>query len=276
MSREFGRRAALKIGGVAVLGAAAAAAGATSAGAAPSASAWIDLTVITANIGRKNLGAREAAIRAVRGYSENRPGYRPLVGWQEISEGDTGEPAMIAQHFAGLYDNRFLRHDKAFRVPISIPKPWRVVDWKANFAHGGVEDVSPPRWLTEVVVRHESHPTLEFAMINTHYIAGAHNGSNNGALRPLWNKLKGVHKDRVLHHHNAGRPVIWTADTNNPNYGTATGRDIERQAFTHDIDRIDWMPGNGTVALQLRDTRTVPMHVDGHNARVARFRVRVA
>jgi hypothetical protein len=266
VSFEFSRRKALVLGGGAVLGTLA------GAGTASAASEWFRLPVITANIGRDDLTAREDAIRDVR----NGDATRPLVGWQEINEGDTGEPAMIDRHFGSLYQNAFLRHDTAFRVPISIPRPWVVVDSQATFVHGGIEGVTPPRWITEVTVRHESHTALRFTMINTHYIANAYNGARNPNLRDEWDLLKSIHKERVLAHHQQGRLVIWTADTNNPDYRKATGWDAEKQVFTAGIDRINWMPGDGTVRLELLDTRSIDMRVDGHDARVAIFRIRLA
>jgi hypothetical protein len=264
---ELSRRKALVLGGGAVLGALA------GAGTAAATTEWFRLPVVTANIGRKNLGAREDAIRDVRNADD---AARPLVGWQEIREGDTGEPAMIDRYFGDLYQNAFLRHDTAFRVPISIPKPWRVVDSKATFVHGGIEGVTPPRFVNEVVVRHETHTALEFALVNTHYIANAYNGDQRADLRDEWDHHKDVHRDRVIAHHNQGRLVIWTADTNNPDYVRATGQDSEHRVFTGGIDRVNWLPGNGTVQLELRGTKTVDMRVDGHDARVAVFRIRVA
>lgn len=243
------------------------------AGTASAATDWIRLPVITANIGRKNLDAREAAIHAVR---DGDTAARPLVGWQEISEGDAGEPAMIDRHFGSRYRNAFLRHDTAFRVPISVPSPWQVVSALPTRVHGGISGVTPPRWINEVVIRHETHTALRFTLINTHYLAGAFNGAERPDLRDEWNLHHSVHKERVLAHHRQGRLVIWTADTNNPGYSTATGRDAERRVFTGGIDRINWLPGNGTVQLELRGTRTVDMRVDGHDARVAIFRIRLA
>ena len=265
---ELSRRKALVLGGGAVLGTLAA-----GAGTAVAATDWIRLPVVTANIGRKNLAAREDAIRDVRNADD---GARPLVGWQEIREGDTGEPAMIDRYFGDLYQNAFLRHDTAFRVPISIPKPWRVVGSKATFVHGGIEKVTPPRFVNEVVVRHETHTALEFALVNTHYIANAYNGDQRADLRDEWNHHKDVHRDRVIAHHQQGRLVIWTADTNNPDYVRATGRDTEHRAFFNGIDRVNWLPGNGAVRLELLNTRTVDMRVDTHDARVAIFRIRLA
>ena len=152
-----------------------------------------------------------------------------------------------------------------------------MLDSRATFVHGGIAGVSPPRWVTEVVVAHESDSRLEFVLVNTHYIAGAFNGNTNPDLRDKWKAMKAAHKDRVLaRHQNQGRLVIWTADTNRPDYTTATGWQAEKRAFPGGIDRINWMPGNGTVQLELLDTETVPMQVDGHDARVAIFRIRLA
>lgn len=248
---------------------------ATTAAAGPAAAAtgWIRLPVVTANIGREHLGARDAAIHAVRNAVD---GVRPLVGWQEIGEGDRGEVAMIERHFGSAYRTAFLRHGKAFRVPISVPKPWRIVDSKATFVHGGIEHVTPPRWINEVVVRHEAHQNLEFALINTHYIFGAYNGPKRPNRRDEYDHHHALHKQRVLAHHRRGRLVIWTADTNNPGFRKATGWKAEQRVFARGIDRIDWMPGNGAVQLQPRGTKSVDMRVDGHDARVAIFRIRLA
>lgn len=271
---RISRRQALALGG----GAAAAAAGVGSVAAARSASAatdWFRLPIVTANIGRDNLGAREAAIRAVRNGD---PGHRPVVGWQEIREGagDTGEPAMISQYFGPLYRNAFLHDERSFRVPISVPQPWKVVNSKATFVHGGIANVTPPRWINEVAVEHSAHPKLKFVLINSHYIFGAYNGPQKPDRRDEWDLHKKTHRERVMAHHDKGHLVIWTADTNNPGYENATGQDSERKAFHHGVDRVNWLPGDGSVKLDLVTTKVIPMSVDGHDARMAVFRIKLA
>lgn len=274
MSRKLSRRSALLLGGGVALGAVTTVtAVGDAAGAGDAAAGWIRLPIITANIGRKHLGAREDAIHDVR---HGVAGVRPLVGWQEIGEGDRGEAAMIEKHFGNAYRTAFLRHRKSFRVPISVPRPWQVVAARPTFAHGGIKEVTPPRWINEVVVRHESNPALQFALINTHYLYGAYNGANRRDLRDEYDHHRSLHKRRVLHHHRQGRLVIWTADTNNPGYRKATGRQAEKQVFGKGIDRINWLPGNGSVQLQLRRTDRIDLRVDGHDARVAIFRIRAA
>ena len=272
---RISRRQALMLGGGALAGAATlgTVAAARPAAARSAASDWLRLPVITANIGRKNLGAREAAISAVRNGD---PGNRPIVGWQEIREGDEGEPAIISQYFGPMYQNAFLHHDTAYRVPISVPLPWNVINSRATVVHGGIEGVTPPRWINEVVVEHQAHPGLKFALINSHYLANAYNGDQKPSLRDEWDLHKKTHRERVMAHHEHGHLVIWTADTNNPDYDQATGQPAERKVFAHGIDRVNWLPGDGTVELDLVTTRTIPMNVDGHDARAAIFRIRLA
>ncbi|MBO0839739.1 MAG: hypothetical protein J2O49_02830 [Sciscionella sp.] len=283
MTGELSRRRAFRLGGVVLGGgiAAGVAVGTSNASTETNAAAtdptaatdWIRLPVITANIGRKHLDQRDRAIHDVR-YGD--AGYLPLVGWQEIGEGDTGEPAMIAKHFGSRYQNEFLRSDKAPREPMSIPKVWKVISARSTFVHHGIAKVTPSRWINEVVVQHAQHTDLRFAMLNTHYIANAYNGDRRHDLQALWDKHKRIHKERVLAHHQQGRLVIWTADTNRRDYTTATGRAAERQVFHNGIDRINWLPGTDRVRLELHNTKTVDMHVDEHDAHVAIFQIRLA
>ncbi|QNE16828.1 hypothetical protein F1D05_01585 [Kribbella qitaiheensis] len=270
MVNRISRRQALKLGGGVVAGAAVAG---SLAGSAEAAGDWIRLPIITANIGRKNLGARQAAIAAVR---DGDPGNRPFVGWQEISEGDTGEPAMISQSFGDAYTNMFLNHPNSYRVPISVPQPWNLYNSDPIFVHGVVPDVSPPRWINEVVVQHNAHPGLKFTLMNTHYLYNAYNGAQRPNLRPYWDLHKKIHRERVMAHHNNGTLVIWTADTNNPNYDTATAQPNEHSVYTGGIDRINWLPGDGTVQLDFITSKIIPLNVDGHDAHEAIFHIRLA
>lgn len=266
MTRKFSRRKAFAIGGGVV---ASAFAGASTASAA-TATDWFRLPVITANVGRKHLGARDAAFDAVRNADKS----RPLVCFQEISEGDSGEERMIDHYFGPLYTKAFLRHSTSFRVPICVGRPWVVVSSRTQRAHGGIPHVTPVRWFNEVVVQHKDHPAVEFAVLNTHYIANAYNGDQRTDLRDEWWLMRDIHRARARAHHAAGRLVIWGADTNRPDFGTASDLSAEKKAFGTGIDRLHWLPGDGSVQITLNDTKTIDMDVDGHNARLAIFHVR--
>lgn len=267
MSAQFSRRKALVLGGgLAASAAVTATVGATSASAS---TGWIRLPVVTANIGRNNPAAREPGIRDVRWKAD--PGHWPLVGWQEIYERpeDNRERDFIAKHFARKdFAHPFLLDGKSFRVPMSVPAQWKVVSQRKTFVHGGISGVSPTRYINEAVLRHVKHPELEFALINTHYI--------RDPKLPQWEDHRKAHSDRVLAHHKQGRAVIWTGDTNLPTYAKATGWKKEKQVFHNGRDRINWMVGDGKVQLKVLGTRTVDLRVDGHDARVAIFGIRLA
>lgn len=283
------RRRALGLGGATLAGTAlagtagalAAADSADAANSAEAASGWQRLVVITANIGRKNVGQRERAIRDVR-HAVTIDGKltRPLVGWQEIGEGDGSdnqEPRWINQYFGSAYRNIFEQEGRARRVPMSIPKAYDIVDRRVTFVHGGKAGVSPHRVITEAVLARADDPRARFVFANTHYVAGAFNGTQDPheAWRDdMWRRHFRKHRDEVLGYWRArGFPVIWTGDVNRtpmplllPNY--------EKRAFARGIDQIGWVPGTNGTQLRLRWTKVVPMHVDGHDARVAVMQIR--
>ncbi len=236
--------------------------------------------VVTANIGRNNLGRREQAIRDVRrAVTIDGQLTKPLVGWQEIGEGDgdTKERGWIDQYFGTQYRNLFLRHETASRVPMSIPRSFNLVDSRVTFVHGGRAGVTPHRVITQAVLARASDPQTRFVFVNTHYVAGAWNGkedSHEAWRDDMWRRHFRMHRDNVLGHwRSRGFPVLWTGDVNRdpmpllmPTY--------EKRAFARGIDQIGWVPGTNGTQLRLRWTKVVPLHVDGHNARVAVMQVR--
>lgn len=286
----FSRRRALALGGSAVLGTAAALGGAAAAraGTADTADAaedvaaageWHRLVVVTANVGRKNPGAREAAVRAVRRAVQTDDGFaQPLVGWQEIgsAQEDDKEARFIREHFGSGYRNLFLGHRSAGEVPVSVPRTFEVVGRRVTRAHGGKAGVSPHRVITQVLLQLKADPQLKFVLANTHYVSGAWNGKDDPAeawRRKMWKRHFRKHRDKVLDHwHAKGYPVIWTGDVNrSPMPRLVPG---EKRAFKRGIDQIAWLPGTDGTRIRLRRTKTVPMHVDGHDARVAVLQIR--
>jgi hypothetical protein len=276
---SISRRRTLMLGGGAVLGAAAALTAASGAGAATD---WKRLVVVTANIGRKNLGQRERAIRAVR-HAVTKGGRvaKPLVGWQEIGEGDNDgkEPRWINEHFGNGFRNIFETHKAAHRVPMSIPTEFNIVDRRVTPVHDGLGGVSPNRVITEAVLELASDPQLRFVFVNTHYVAGAWNGkkdSHEAWRRRMWKRHFRSHRDDVLAHwHSQGYPVIWTGDVNRSPMPLLLPTH-EKRAFNRGIDQIAWIPGTNGTEIRLTGTKTVPMHVDSHHARVAMMQIRRA
>lgn len=267
------------LGGGAVLGAAAAL---TAAGGAGAATDWRRLVVVTANIGRKNPGRREDAIRAVR-HAVTTGGRlaKPLVGWQEIGEGDgdAREARWINEHFGKGFRNVFETDKAAHRVPMSIPTEFNVVDRRVTRVHGGKGGVSPNRVITEAVLELAADPELRFVFVNTHYVAGAWNGTDDpheAWRRRMWARHFRTHRDDVLDHwHSRGYPVIWTGDVNRSRMPLLLPK-REKRAFSRGIDQIAWVPGTNGTEIRLKGTKTVPMHVDNHHARVAVMQIRRA
>lgn len=276
---SISRRRAVALSGGAVLGSAAGLAAAV--GSADAATGWKRLVVVTANIGRKNMGQRERAIRDVR-HAVTIDGRltKPLVGWQEIGEGDGSdnmEPRWINTYFGSSYRNIFEYDGSAHRVPMSVPRSYNILDRRVTFCHGGKAGVSPHRVITEAVLERADDPKLRFVFANTHYVAGAWNGRTDPyeAWRDdMWRQHFRIHREQVLAHwRSRGFPVIWTGDVNRspmplllPNY--------EKRAFARGIDQIGWVSGSNGTQIRLRWTKTVPMYVDGHDARVAVLQVR--
>jgi hypothetical protein len=262
-----------------MLGAAGAVAAASGAGAATD---WKHLVVVTANIGRKHRDQRERAIHDVRRAVRIKGRLaKPLVGWQEIGEGDDDgrEPRWINEHFGSSYRNIFEFDDGAHRVPMSIPRAYNIRDRRVTVVHGGMAGVSPHRVITQAVLEWADDPKLRFVFANTHYVAGAWNGrkDRHEAWRDdMWRRHFRTHRDDVLHFwRSRGYPVIWTGDVNRspmplllPNY--------EKRAFGRGIDQVGWVTGGNGTQIRLLGTRTVNMHVDGHDARAAIMQVRRA
>ena len=265
--QQISRRSLLILGGGAALGGLAGTAFARDKGERAD---GIRLAVITANIGRKHLDQRRPAIAKVRNAQE-----RPMVGWQEIGEGegDTGEAGWIQEFFGTRYNNVYL----AGKVPVSVPDPWKVTFWEPRFASAGLAGWSPTRYITEVRIEHVTNADLKFTFLNTHYIANAWDGrtdSLQGERRARWNNHFGVHQNRIQAYHQQGRAVIWTGDVNNHNMPALHVQ--EHAAFPNGIDKVNWIPGTDRVRIDLVRTEIIPMEVDGHEAKMAVFNLKLA
>lgn len=274
--KPMSRRRALGLaGGAALTAATGALTAATPAGAA---TAWRNLGVITANIGRDNLSRRHAAIIAVRdALSMEGSQDRPLVGWQEIGEGDGDEKekGWINEHFGPYYNNLHL-NDGGHRVPISAPKAYTLLSQRVTPVHGGLEGVSPNRVISEALLSAADDPALTFAFLNTHFVAGAFNGQEDP--HEAWrDRMWALHFDTLRttmeYWLSRGYPVIWTGDTNRDPMPKLFPLK-ETRPFGAGIDQIGWIPGTNGVQIQLRNKFTVPMNVDGHDARVAVLQLR--
>lgn len=270
---QISRRRVITLGAGAALGLSG---GIAAADPATAASDWRRLVVVTANIGRKHKDQRERAIRDVRHAVED---ATPIVGWQEIGEGDDDakEARWINTWFGPRYRNIFEETEHTKRVPISIPKAYDILDRRVTDVHGGKSGVTPHRVITQALLARADDPKLRFVVANTHYVAGAWNNKTDKheAWRDdMWRRHFRTHRDNVLGHwRDEGFPVIWTGDVNRRDMPLLLPR-YEKRAFARGIDQIGWVGGSNGTQLRLRRTRGVDLHVDSHDARVAVFEIR--
>lgn len=274
--RSIGRRGLLTFGA----GTALTAAGVAGARPADAATRWQRLVVVTANVGRNRAhpGTRRTAIKDVRHAVD---GAFPLVGWQEIDEGPENDREIewINRWFGARYRNIFEQRNHTHRVPMSIPRTYRILQRTHTNVHGGKAGVSPHRIITEALLARRDDPDVRFAFVNTHYVAGAWNGEHDpheGWRDRMWAKHRETHV-RVLEKWRArGVPVIWTGDVNKQRLGLLLPRHEKRAFPDGGIDQIGWIPGpsGSQTEIRLNGTRTVGMNVDSHDARVAIFHLR--
>jgi hypothetical protein len=153
---------------------------------------------------------------------------------------------------------------------------YSVLAQRVTPVHPGLEGVSPNRVISEVLLAAAHDPALQFAFLNTHFVAGAFNGREDP--HEAWrDRMWALHFDTfhstMQYWLSRGYPVIWTGDTNrDPMPKLYPAR--EARAFGAGIDHIGWIQGTNGVQIQLRNTKVVPMNVDGHDARVAVLQLR--
>jgi hypothetical protein len=268
-SGRISRRKVLALGGGLAGGAVAA-----SASPASASTDWLRLPVVTANIGRTNPGAREAAIRDVRFCDAGR---RPLVGWQEIQEGDGDslERSYITKYFGDAYANPFLWNDSAHRVPALRPRALEDRQPGQHLRprrHRG-RDAAAPDQRGRGAARQPPRPRVRADQHALHRQRPQRRPEPRPARRvgPAQAEAQGPCAGPPP----GGPPGHLDGGHEHPDYAKATGRNAERQVFFRGFDRINWMPGDGRVRLDLLGTDTVDMRVDGHDAHVAVFRIRL-
>lgn len=179
----------------------------------------------------------------------------------EIDEGDETNPP---DHELVL--DKFNKYDRpnppwSGREPILIKGP--PVNWSKSHPGGaGVPNQSPARPLGEVVVDPEEGPQI--ALLGAHYPAGAHNGDRPPDIREQlkreYGKLQSIHTERVAHHLNEGRHVIWGMDCNWTSFPKLHDREKTMRHYKPDYIRAAAAPGwslsceaNGQINLPIED-----------------------
>lgn len=134
----------------------------------------------------------------------------------EIDEGDKTKPddhTLLRRYFrfrGGWRKAHMRRRDPILALDLAL----RQRRWFR--AAGGVPHQSPARQINEAVHRQPDGPDV--AVITGHYPAGAYNGQRperiRAALLAGYDRMLTIHRERIKHHHRAGRHVVWAMDCN--------------------------------------------------------------
>lgn len=227
------------------------------------------MKLITANIGR---GIGHAQVRSDMQKIKNEA-PRAIIGWQEIDEADEAQEHSILRSIFGRQHLIGMEH----RVPISVPRWFRVTRSRSVFATGGIPHVSPTRWFTEAVIQNR-RGNKKFVVINGHYPAGAFNNkieSTQKERKDHWEEMFQVHKARVAHWVDQGYTVFWVGDVNRMDMPKVHHREV--RVVTTGIDSISYVIGAShghvkPIGVKFRGAGSIKLNSD-HDAKWARFKL---
>ena len=214
-----------------------------------------NVTVVTANLGR---GATvEQFEDNVDRILRQAPGQSVFIGWQEIDEDD--KPREMAYLKKALKESHTIVGDKT-KVPISVPKSFKVKSREVEKVSDGVKGLQPDRFVVRALVYPDGHSDRLVNHTNTHL------GRNVEELQDSRREMRN-YLENELRDNRAG----WlTADLNSDNF-PALGRP-ERKLVTSRLDYIRAYESDDVRFRQL-DRGTIRLVGDGHNAHWTRLQV---
>lgn len=252
------------------------------AGASSTAKHEVEMTFVTANIGRdyKTKPSAVAAFDKVGDFIDGRTGPR-FIGWQEIGETDpcgACEYDALTARFkaAANWDNRRpagKRPDgksETVKVPVSSKEAeGQAPAVRAVYASAGWENVSPTRFVTVIY-----YPERNLSFLNTHFISQAWScGTQEDKRRDHWKAAWAVLKGEVAEEHGKGRNVVVTGDLNraraegkcNPSWEPASLHPDARVVGGTGIDYVFAVPAKGHKFVESKDG-FIDLTIDSHNA----------
>lgn len=185
----------------------------------------VEMTYVTANIGRTY--DTRAEVAAVFDHIGDVIGARSgprFLGWQEIGEGDPCGADCEIEALRARFNTESgwetlrpsgTRPDggsERVKVPVTSKGAGGSTSVRAVFASPGWAGVSPTRFVTVAY-----YAERNLSLIDTHFIAGAWSCRSEVARRrDYWRRAWGVLRDEVAREHDRGRNVIVTGDLNRP------------------------------------------------------------
>lgn len=222
------------------------------------------MRLVTANIGRNtSVGRVQDDIRKIHRLAPS-----AIVGFQEIDEADPAEEHKILRNVLAE-DNRLV--GMATKVPVSVPRgKYNVVRINIIRAAAGIPNISPTRFITEVVLQDKKNPKIVFVVLNLHYPAGAWNSKTHERAEAerdeAWASTLAAHKRRVKHWHDKGVTVFWVGDVNRMAMPKVHPKEV--QVITAGIDSVSFIEGD--VKVKVVRTGTITLFSD-HDAKWVDF-----
>ena len=173
------------------------------------------MRIATANIGR---GETPEEARAILRRVVDAFGGRMIVGWQEIDEADAPREHRL---LGALLPPTTGRAGWATLNPITVAAPWQIVRQYTVHGCAGLAGYTPAREFVVAHVRNSARPNLPtIAVINAHApIRRLRTASRRAAM-------VGVHRQIVTYELGRGHSVVWTEDTNDPDYPPIHSREV--------------------------------------------------
>lgn len=215
---------------------------------------------VTANLGR-HVDTAEF-LRNVRAIDDE-AGRGTVIGFQEIDEADA------PNEHAGL--RKVLGDDFGFagwstREPIVFGNRWTKRREEIVKAAKGLVRLSPARSITECVLEHANGQRLVF--LDVHY------PRNDPRLVTRWGDVRRKHRERVNYWVARGYTVVWFSDVNRVRFAPLH-RD-ERTLTRHGLDWIRCVEAPGGTQIEVTETGSIDLTIDGHDAQWARVVLHLA
>lgn len=212
---------------------------------------------ITGNLGRHvDVAEFLANVRAI----DEEAGRGTVIGFQEIDEADTPNEHAGLRAVLGAF---FAFAGWLTRVPIAYGDRWSARRETVTKAARGLARLSPARVITEALLEHANGALL--VVLNLHF------PRKDPRLLGRWRSVEARLRKRIAYWHARGVTVVWMADANRVRL--APLHKLERTLAHHGLDWIRCIEHPDGVQLEVVDTGSIDLTIDGHDAQWARVKM---
>lgn len=209
-----------------------------------------------------------------------------VIGWNEISVLKNKDGSRDDRYFDAIkslgkdWGHYMPKHGK-YRIPNPISwkkKEWDLVDSGFRRTHGGLEKVSPSRYVTWVKLKNKKTGDTIVRM-NTHLVSGAWSSKNKPAKQwrqDQWHTHMRKMKEMVARFERSGHPVIIGGDFNRDSYklfGNKVKYDNNIHVGTHGKSTLDYVMHTPNKDLKKVGGRVQGAYASDHDAVVVKYQL---